>query len=32
MEKVGTERGVLRHHHQRDDFLALNDVKFDAVV
>ena len=32
VEEAGTERGVLRHHHHRDDFLALDDVKFEAVV
>ena len=32
VEEAGTERGVLRHHHQRDDFLALDDVKFEAVI
>lgn len=32
VEEARTEGGVLRHHHQRDDFLALDDVKFDAVV
>ena len=31
-EKAGAERGVLRHHHQRDDFLALDDVKFEVVI
>ena len=32
VEESGSERGVFRHHHQRDDFLALDDVKFEPVI
>ena len=32
VEVKGTELGVLRHHHQRDDFLSLDDEKFEAVL
>ena len=32
VEEAGAERGVLRHHHQRDDFLTLDDVKVEVVL
>ena len=32
VEEGGAERRVLRHHHQRNDFLALYDVKFEVVI
>ena len=32
VEVEGTKIGVLGHHHQRDDFLTLDDEKFEAVL
>lgn len=32
VEEAGTKRSVLWHHHQRDDFFALDYVKFEAMV
>ena len=32
VEKGGTERRVLLQYHQRDDFLALYNVKFEVVI
>ncbi|MFM0389982.1 hypothetical protein [Paraburkholderia dipogonis] len=32
VEEAGTKRSILWHHHQRDDFFALDYVKFEAMV